>query len=261
MRFNNFSSELEMTAILRTHGGLGNQLFQVLYGRLFAEKFRLDLTEVHDISYKHAFTRSKALRLPMKSPALHETLLSFLRLPKLLHRLFRRPEQAIWLFGDAYLDGYFQDAASYTIFETEAMERHLHALVSELSIQPAYIDRCLVHLRLGDFFGSRSDARDHAVQRLSTVHPNSSVMSNDEALLAQPALAAMLATKNCTLESTAGLPAEDVLRLMASYRRIDANDSTMVFWASVLGGCQTTLRHAGLRATRELFANLLWRTA
>jgi hypothetical protein len=42
-----------MTAILRTHGGLGNQLFQVLYGRLFAEQFRLDLVEVHDISYNH----------------------------------------------------------------------------------------------------------------------------------------------------------------------------------------------------------------
>lgn len=250
-----------MAAILRTHGGLGNQLFQVLYGRLFAEKFRLDLMEVHDMGYKHAFPRSKALHPPTEWPARHQSLLSSFRLPKVLHRLVQRSEEAIWLFGDAYLDGYFQGAASYAIFDTEAVERHLRSLGSELSIQPAHIDHCLVHLRLGDFFGSRSDARDHAVQRLSTVPPNSSVMSNDEELLAEPVLAAMLATKNCAVVSTAGLPAEDVLRLMAAYRRIDANDSTMVFWASVLGGCQATLHHAGLRATRDLFASILWRTA
>jgi hypothetical protein len=146
--------------ILRTHGGLGNQLFQVLYGRLFAEKFGLDLMEVHDIHYKHAFPRSTLLRQPTKSPAPHQVLLSSLRLPKVLQRVTRKPERAVYLFGDAYLDSYFQDAGAYTIFDPEAIERHLRLLSAELSIQPAHIDLCLVHLRVIDFFKSRSDAID-----------------------------------------------------------------------------------------------------
>ena len=253
------SKERAKQVILRTHGGLGNQLFQVLYGRLFAEKFGLDLREVHDIRYKHAFPRSTLLRQPAKSPDSYQHLLSSLRLPKVLQRITKKLDRAIYLFGDAYLDSYFQDAGAYTIFATEVIERHLRSLAAELSIRPAYIDQCLVHLRVIDFFKSRSDSIDHVVQRLSTVSPNSSIITNDEELLAEPTIAALIAAKNCTLVSTAGFPAEDVLRKMAAYRRLDANDSTLVFWSSVLGGGQLTLRNAGLRAIRELFVGSLWR--
>lgn len=248
-------AERAMPAILRTHGGLGNQLFQVLYGRLFAEKFGLNLREVHDTRYKHAFQRSAAMRRQSQPLGPHETVVSALRIPKVLQRVFRGSEQPMWLFGTAYLDGYFQNPASYAIFDSEAIGRQLRALGSELSIQPAHINQCLVHLRLGDFFKSRSHARDHVVQRLAAVAPNSSVMTNDEELLAEDAIAALLATKGCSLVPTAGLPSEDVLRLMASYRRLDANDSTLVFWASVLGGCHAPLRDQRLRATQELFLN------
>lgn len=246
-----------MVVILRTHGGLGNQLFQVLYGRLYAEKFSLDMVEIHDIRYKHAFPRCTALRQATKSPALHQILLSSIRLPKVLHRLTGSPERAIRLFDAVYLDGYFQVAGCYAIFKFEAIKRHLRILASELSIQPAHIDHCLVHLRVGDFFKSRSDAIDHVLQRLSTVDPNSSIITNDEELLAESPIAELLAVKNCTLISTAGFLAEDVLRLMASYRQIDANDSTLVFWASVLGGCHTGMRDTSLRDTREMFASCL----
>ena len=47
--------------ILRTHGGLGNQLFQVAYGRLYSKKFNLNLKEIHDSNYKHKFGRIKEL--------------------------------------------------------------------------------------------------------------------------------------------------------------------------------------------------------
>lgn len=250
-----------MRAILRTHGGLGNQLFQVLYGRLFADTFGIDLLELHDARYEHCFPRSTSLRRPKLLPARHERVLSSLRLPKVLHRFLRRREDALWLFGAVYLDGYFQETDAYAIFESKAIARHLRALAAEISIQPAHIDQCLVHLRVGDFFRSRSAARDHVAQRLYSVSPNSLIVTNDEDLLTEPSIAALLAAKNCNLVSTAGFRAEEVLRLMAAYRRLDANDSTLVFWASVFAGCQTHLRHSGLRATRELFADILRRYA
>lgn len=246
-----------MVIILRTHGGLGNQLFQVLYGRLFAEKSGLALKEIHDARYKHAFPRSAALRLPASQPTPLERRISALRIPKVLQRVRRGPEQPVWLFGTAYLDGYFQDAAAYAPFGRDAVGRHLRQLGSELGIGPAYIDQCLVHLRVGDFFKTRDDAREHVLQRLSTVLPNSSIMTNDEALLAESPIVALLDETRCKLVTTNGFSAEQVLRLMAAYRHLDANDSTLVFWASVLGGCQTTLRNAGLAATRDLFARVL----
>ena len=246
-----------MPAILRTHGGLGNQLFQVLYGRLFAEKHAQELCEVHDTRYAHAFPRSAALHRPARAPAPHERWLSALRLPKVLQRLAGRPEGPLWLLGSAYLDGYFQAAQAYAPFEPAAIRRHLQALRSELSIRPAHIDQCLVHLRVGDFFASRQGAREHIEQRLKNVPPNSSIMTNDEALLAQPAVAELLAAKGCRLVSTAGFAAEDVLRSMAAYGRLDANDSTLVFWASVLGGSKAALQHAGLHATQALFSSSL----
>lgn len=244
-----------MSVILRTHGGLGNQIFQVLYGRLFAEKHAQELREVHDARYAHAFPRCTAMHRPAKGPALHEHCLSALRLPKLLQRLAGRHEGALWMFGSAYLDGYFQEARVYSHFEPEAIRRHLQLLRSELSIEPAYIDQCLVHLRVGDFFASRQDAREHVLKRINNVATNSSIMTNDEVLLAEPLVAELLASKGCRLVSTAGYSAEDVLRSMAAYAQLDANDSTLVFWASVLSGSKVALQHAGLCATRALFSS------
>lgn len=244
-------------AILRTHGGLGNQLFQVLYGRLFAEKYGLDLKEIHDTRYKHAFPRSTALRRASLSPTSLERLVSALRLPKVLQRARRVSEQPLWLLGTTYLDGYFQDAAAYAPFDGDALERHLRQVGGELGIGPAHVDQCLVHLRVGDFFRTRDEARRHVLQRLSAVRPNSSIMTNDEALLAEAPIAALLDEKHCSLVTTNGFSAEQVLRLMAAYRQLDANDSTLVFWASVLSGGRTTLRNAGLAATRDLFAHIL----
>ena len=83
-------------------------------------------------------------------------------------------------------------------------------------------------------------------------------MTNDEGLLADPQIAEMLRSRRCELVSTAGFSAERVLRTMAQYRRFDANDSTMVFWASVLGGGDVGIRHLPLRETHTLLRTVLW---
>ena len=176
-----------------------------------------------------------------------------MRLPKLFQRITMRSVQSTLLFGTAYLDGYFQDRESYNHFDSFIVKRHLLQLGSELLIKPAHIDQCLVHLRVGDFFISRKDAKDHVVQRLSKIKSYSSIITNDEKLLTDSSIASLLSKKHCTLISTVGFSAERVLQLMSTYRRIDANDSTLVFWASVLGGSQTELRHVGLKDIQEYF--------
>ena len=56
----------------------------------------------------------------------------------------------------------------------------------------------------------------------------------------------VLKRKSCILFSTKDFDAIEVLRLMANYKKIEANDSTMVFWASVLGGADANFSYTPL---------------
>lgn len=240
-------------AILRTHGGLGNQLFQVLFGRLFAEQHGLVLRELHDHRYRHAFSRSTEIARSA-APSAWQKLISSLRIPKVMTRLVGRSE-APWRLGRSiYLDGYFQIAEDYGSFPEDVIRRHLRVLAGELAIEPADLQICLVHLRTGDFFSDRAAAKAHVIQRLATAPAGSHVMTNDEALLNEPEVAEVMEARGVKMITTQGFSAEQVLRTMARYQRIDANDSKLTFWSSVLANCNVQLRHPRLRACRDLLA-------
>jgi hypothetical protein len=91
--------------------------------------------------------------------------------------------------------------------------------------------------------------------RLQNVAEGSTVITNDETLLQEPEVVAFMTSRALKLVSTKAMPAEDVLRLMARYRAIDANDSTLTFWASVLGGGEVTLRDPRLHSCHELLTD------
>lgn len=237
--------------VLRTHGGLGNQLFQVLFARLLAEHDGLELREIHDLRYSHAFVRSSAVAAA-SAPHRWQRIVSAARVPKVLQRFFGRAEAPLRLGRSFYLDSYFQQATHYTAFSPQAIARQLQRLADELGLCPADLDACLVHLRVGDFFSDRAAAKTHVLKRLEAVPDGAHLMTNDEALLREPEVASAMATRNVILISTQGMAAECVLRAMARYTRIDANDSTLTFWSSVLSGCEVPLRDEGLRACREL---------
>ena len=237
--------------VLRTHGGLGNQLFQVLFARLLAEHEGLELREIHDLRYLHAFARSGAVAAAA-APNRWQRMVSAARVPKLLQRGFGRVEAPLRLGRSVYLDSYFQQATHYMAFSSHAIARHLQQLAHELGLRPADLDVCLVHLRVGDFFADRVAAKAHVLERLQAVPDGACLMTNDEALLGESEVALAMAARNVRLIGTQGMVAEDVLRTMARYARIDANDSTLTFWSSVLGGCEVPLRDEGLRACREV---------
>lgn len=246
-----------MRVILRTHGGLGNQLFQVLYGRLYADKFGMELREVHDVRYKHAFPRSAGIAQSQAPHVKRERALSALRLPKLRQRLTGGLERPISILGTVYLDSYFQTAENYRQFDLGAISGCLRQLAIELGIPRAARKTTLLHLRLGDFFPTKDLARSHAKERLSKAQPNSWIITNDEDLLGENDLSEMMSSKNCRLLSTRGLNAEQVLHEMAAFRRIDANDSTMVFWACIFGGAKYDFQSATLRNTFNFFQNAI----
>ncbi len=255
---NNRMSAFSGSAVLRTHGGFGNQVFQVLFARLYARKHGVECTEIHDLRYKHRFSRSVELgRFPGR-PSLLQQGLSALRIPKLLLRAGCDVDEKVAILGTVYLDGYFQLQDHYAQFDKSDIADQLVQLGRELGIPVVNVGTgMLYHLRLGDFFTSTDAARLHAVARLRELRPGSTIISNQEQLLDEPALKSVIQAQDCQVLSTEGMKAEEVVRLMCTFRQIVANESTLTFWASVLGGCDVNFQSDMLRTTNSYFLGCL----
>lgn len=241
--------------VVRTHGGLGNQIFQILYARLYSSRAGAILSEVHDIRYDHGFERSSEIACaPPPSAPLRA--ISALRLPKVLTRL-RRRRDAITLLGVTYLDGYFQQVSDYAHFDDASLRRELIRLREELQIPDRPTHAYGMHLRLGDFFASDAAVTAHLNERLAQLGSDTGIITNDEARLRAPGAAATLAAKNAWVVPTADMTAEQVLRTLASFQQVDGNDSTLLFWASALSGMQCAYHNPELRALRQRFLDAL----
>lgn len=241
--------------VVRTHGGLGNQIFQLFYARLFAHKIDAALFEIHDLRYYHHFERSNELdRVP--PPSIGASAISALRLPKILSRI-GISKDAVGLFGTTYLDGYFQRFADYEGFEDASIRRELLRLRSNLGISENPARECGMHLRLGDFFKSNADVAQHLNERLLRLGSNIEIITNEEARLSTSPIAEALEAKGATIVPTGDMTPEQVLRTLASFRQVDGNDSTLLFWASVLSGMHCEFLHPELRALRARFLAVL----
>ena len=241
--------------VLRTHGGLGNQLFQVLLGRVLSEHKRIQLCEVHDLRYPHAFPRCQEL-IHSGCPSGWQRFVSDARIPKILQRTLGEDE-APWRFGNCiYLDGYFQNKKHFERFQSTDIAGHLQRFRDELIIKPADIDDRLFHLRIGDFFNSQKEAISHVQCRLEAVPSGAHIMTNDEELLQQIEIAKIIKAKRLSLVGTKDKSAIDVLRAMSRYRYIDANDSTLTFWSSVLAGSQVSFEIQSLSECRDYFTSI-----
>jgi hypothetical protein len=235
------------TIVLRTHGGLGNQLFQVLYGRLLANELQCELREVHDLRYAHKFERSEVPKIN-PPPPIYQSTISSLRVPKILQRLFGVQESP-WKHGqDTYLDGYFQTEEVYKRFDEIAIRRNLKELADELTINPADEDELLIHLRVGDFFKNRDQARIHMLNSLHDIPIKSVLVTNDEDLLKDDELSKLMILKQARLISTKGFSPKNVLQTLSKYRKMRANDSTLTVWAHVLAGTQVDFYDVRLSA-------------
>ncbi|WP_310104789.1 hypothetical protein [Sphingomonas sp. BE138] len=244
-----------MNVVVRTHGGLGNQLFQLLYARLYARAHGASLREVHDLRYAHAFARSHELT-PAPPPSLPANAISALRIPKVVTRLGCRRD-VVTVFGTAYIDGYFQRLADYSAFDRLLLRAELLRIREELRVAPAPAGGYGVHLRLGDFFRSEQAVAEHLSGRLKTLPHGAGIVTNEEARLEHPVVAGILADADATVIPTGHMTAEQVLRTLAGFAVVDGNDSTLLFWASVLSGMACDYRNAELRVLRDFFLKVL----
>lgn len=241
--------------VVRTHGGLGNQLFQLLYARLCARQACATLFEVHDLRYAHRFQRCIELeRFP--APPLGTRAVSAIRLPKIFS-LLGLPRDHVKLRHTTYLDGYFQRVRDYDKFDDALLRDELLRLRKELNISNIPTREFGMHLRLGDFFKSEADVIEHLNDRFRHLAQDSAIVTNEEFRLCSPQIEEILAAKNATIVSTRNMSPEEVLRILASFRKVDGNDSTLLFWASVLSGMESEYRNLELRVLRERFLAVL----
>lgn len=251
---------MPMAVVVRTHGGLGNQLFQILFARLCAKTRHTGYAELHDLNYAHGFTRSVELApAPLRASALQQWV-SRLRIPKVLLRARLRRTEQISLLGNLFLDGYFQQAADFAGFSDEMLAAEIERIRHELRIKPeaATDARTLYHIRLGDFFNDRAAALAHALERVEGLSPNATLITNQEELFLDERVQERMRAKQCRLHGTADYSSEDVIRLMSTHGRIVTNNSTLALWASVLGNCRTEFddpRLAGVHARLFKAAN------
>ena len=244
-----------MSVVVRTHGGLGNQLFQILYARLFASARSAPLFETHDIRYKHAFPRSSELVVAPRPSAIPATL-SALRLPKVFTSL-KMHCNAVSVLGVTCLDGYFQNTADFAEFDSMAIRQHLIEIRDELGIATVPVRDHGVHLRLGDFFKSEAAVSAHLSSRIAHIGNGAGIVTNEEARLATPEVTAVIAAAGAYIVPTSDMSAEAVLRTLASFHRVDGNDSTLLFWASVLSGMDCDFKTPELRELRGRFFQIL----
>lgn len=225
-----------MTIKVRTHGGLGNQLFQVLYAIYCSCKYFEGCATVelyHDVRYPHGFNLSQGiidLGDPIQTHSLDDTWVLKWRAVKVLEKLGINPGQ-LWIGSDLYLDGYFQDVALF-----DNAEWRLAAL-SKLATR-SYVknNRKVIHLRLGDFFESKAKAVEYALERIGGLAGGCDLFcTNDDYLLGDDNVRELLDKKNITLVPTNHLPDFEVLRLMGGYAEIYSNGSTFAMWAALLG--------------------------
>ncbi len=241
-----------MSVVLRTHGGLGNQIFQILYGRLLSDNLGTGLCETHDSDYAHKFKRSLMLGNSGLRLNRRQHYISGMRLPKVISRLDLKREPEITLWGDVYLDGYFQHRSIYERFDVPSIHKQLMVIRQELALRTVSSDKTLVHLRVGDFFDSAAAAEKHVIARLESIPNGCSIITNNERVLMGVEMVRLLEKKDCELISTEGWQAEEVLAFMTKFAKIDANDSTLVFWAGVLGNCQVSIEDPQLEETYKL---------
>jgi len=219
--------------VVRTHGGLGNQLFQILYARLRAGGAPVSV--IHDDNYAHAFALSSLFRGYFE-PTATQRWISACRIPKILERGGLSREGTLKVGRTRFLDGYFQDAKFYATFASWELAEALNGFRAEFEVRPSDpTGDELHHIRLGDFFSSEGAQQAYLDERLKELPRGAFIITNREDLVSAATRSERFADMGLKVVPSAHASPEATLRLMSEYQTIVSNDSTLAFWAACLG--------------------------
>jgi hypothetical protein len=239
--------------VIRTHGGLGNQIFQVFYGLV---RHGENLTLTHDSRYPHGFRLASSFESYfVGSITILELLICRLRLVKFIEKVSSSsPEVRL---GDTFiLDGYFQKVSFYEAFTTDKLSFGLNRLKDILRVTGRPEKNMLCHIRLADFYHTDIERTQAARKRLSVLANETDFISSDDTLIFNDETCqSIIRDKNLIHVHTSGFSAEKIFRLMSEYRTVESNNSTLAFWAAVLNNSELIVDDINLKKLFLLLKN------
>ena len=181
---------------LRTHGGLGNQLFQIFYALLNKNHSGAeDLLIYHDSRYKHGFKLSKNIKkIHIDQGISNAPFLLRYKFIKILEK-FRVNEGKLSTKYDLLLDGYFHDIELYVQFPQDVLIKTLSEIKSFFYINRIKAREKLYHFRLGDFFENEEKKNSFALQYINNIEYGAHIITNEIEVLKQPSIYEVLIKK------------------------------------------------------------------
>jgi hypothetical protein len=244
-------------------GGLGNQLFQYVFGISLSRSLQVEKVEVFTSRLSRYATARDFELAPFCSSKVSNgqiTLISRsdfiinLRLPKIFYRLGLRTLEFTRVSPSIYVvDGYFQMVSSYEVVSMS----HLLRVISELKEIPidhgstrselvAAAGRRVVHIRCTDFYSSEEEAVKAVKARLFAEREDCIIVSDDDALVMR--CLKDLNAGHGTLR-TEGWSAFEMFNLFRTAKSVSTNGSSLAFWGALLGAERfetTNLNHQAL---------------
>ena len=240
--------------IIRTHGGLGNQIFQVFFALV---RYQKNIILNHDKRYPHGFQLAHCFQEHFcDATSVFESLICRSRVVKLLEKSSAAiPE--IKLGNSVFLDGYFQKVGFYAPYDGARLLFGLNCLRDILEINGRPTKNYLSHLRLADFFNSDFERVTAARKRLECMGGEINFISSDDALISNDQQCQDIISRKSLMHiKTDGYSAEKIFRLMSEYQTIESNNSTLAFWAAVLNKTELRVDDANLKKMFFLLKNL-----
>jgi len=238
---------MEKRFYVRTHGGLGNQLFQVFFLMLKAKNEKIYY--FHDDNYAHGFKWELPKAMRFVEAKGWERLLLQVKLPKLLKKTNISSSGSVRVGNYHFYDGYFQDRSFYESFSECDIQAVLRYLNDWCEIdQSKRVDKSLYHLRLGDFFESEDEEIAYAEKKLNEIPCKSCVISNRDDIFCRKNLEDFYKTRDIKYYFTANKSPLSLLRFMSAFESIETNGSTLAFWAGLLTGKKIVLNNSRLDA-------------
>lgn len=238
-----------MTRIfLNTHGGLGNQLFQIFYALNIKQKLGASAVYIHHSKdfYTHRFSLEiEPILVGFERPIGLVKKIMQCRLPKILEKVGVN-SGVIKLRNNIFLDGYFQEPDLYMIFEKEILNNSLAIIRQALDVDKLKHKKSLLHIRLGDFFSDENAKLEMAASLLEAAEIGQHVITNEEHLICQEWAKSLFLDKSLSLIETENTTGRELLKIFSDYEHITSNNSTLAFWAVLLSGGKLNINHPDL---------------
>ena len=223
--------------LIRTTGGMGNQLFQYFFAFCLKEKVNAKKIFLsHSARYKHKFKLLEDFKYLLPKQNFWE-LISRLRIPMILRRL-NIIDKGVLKIGKFYwLDDYFQNKNDYKEFSSLEIANSLkkiRKIILNKKTLPT-INKTINHFRLRDFFKDKIKEKEYLIKRIQNLENNSTIISNNDDIFFKEEIKNILKYKIINLIESKYFDAKDVFWEMMKYEKIVSNGSTIAFWASIIG--------------------------